>query len=627
MVPEELQKLPQWTHSYSSDEPKRPAHTNYEPSKGLTFAEALSRKVNGASVGLYVTDRDPYILGDIDHIDNVHYPFEEMSVTLTTLLTNNPTYAEVSPSGKGIRFIYKLLSPEEKKLVSGKNFLSVDSGRGAQINIGPPWMRMTGQECKFSAGRISTIRWENLKDVFSIPFSKDSNVTTPSAPKATLAEVSEHLMRIPIDQNPRVVRAFKNIFEEEYHHYTFWMKVLMALHDYATATNQMVECLSLAIKWSSQDTIAYTGEEDVVKHWRSMSSGQKEIVSYRTLFKLSYSSHLKWPVPRKVPRGKDARTYPAKPMNSEVANLQAMFDFYNIIIYNDAGNPFIYYLSGDEDVINKYYASLGMLFDKFIGPLDIQHLTSATLYWCQQIGWTGLGRGLLKDHLTAMSHTKVRLLDPVHYYFSTPFDKLPLVYQENASFYHKSTFDDLFECLEIEYLTPDKEKEEQLYRKYYRIWLYGLIRSMYYSDHNVINNCILILTGPEQIRKTSHFRYMLPEWMRGRYVVFTTHGFGTEASMRDLSKISATARIVVWDEVEQYLNEKTESNLKKLIDNTPQTVIDKYETIPRTIYPVSIYGATSNQNEFKLGSRGSRRMFIIPVKWVDTDSMSNICWH
>lgn len=627
MIPEELQRLPQWTYSFSTDEPKRPTHYNYPPYQGLSYEEAKAHEGNGISIGLYVTKQDPYILGDIDHIEDVHNPFNELPIELVDLLTSHPTYMEISPSGKGIRFIYKFHSKDEKKVTNNKYFVGLTTGKETQVNIGPPWMRMTGKVLNGSPGYISTVDWSDLEQAYAVHYVRGSNVTTPvPTTQAPLVEVQEHLMRIPLDQNLRVQRAFQTVFEGSYHHYTFWMKVMMALHCYAEATNQMIECLSLAIQWSATDPSAFTGEEDVANHWRSLSNGKCEVISHKTLFKLANLCTLQWPVPRPVKNKKVTRRLP---LNTELANMQYMMNYYNIRLCADVGNPMIYYITGDEDIMRRYMGVRDVtdLFGKYYGPFDIQRLVSAFQPFCQEIGFSGLSRGMLKDHLLTIIHLNNETFDPIEYYFSTPLEEMPPSYRDNIDHIDRSTFDDLFDCIKIDHMTNNKEREEGLYRDYYKKWLCGLIRSMYYRDTPSTNNCVLLLTGAEQIRKTSHFRYMLPKWMRDRYVVFTTHGFNTAESIRDITKIAASTRLIVWDEFDQFLNQTTESNLKKVIDNTPQTVIDKYEVIPKTIYPVAMYGATSNLREFKLGGDTNRRIFHIPVRWVDTDSMANICWH
>ena len=114
--------------------------------------------------------------------------------------------------------------------------------------------------------------------------------------------------------------------------------------------------------------------------------------------------------------------------------------------------------------------------------------------------------------------------------------------------------------------------------------------------------------------------------MRDERIAFTTHGFSTETSMRDLIKLASGNSLLVWDEIEQYLDAETESNFKKLIDSNPTKFIDKYETVEASYKPIAMYGATSNQREFKLSDTGSRRLFHIPIKWVDTDKLDTICW-
>ena len=110
-------------------------------------------------------------------------------------------------------------------------------------------------------------------------------------------------------------------------------------------------------------------------------------------------------------------------------------------------------------------------------------------------------------------------------------------------------------------------------------------------------------------------------------IALTTHGFKANNDMRDIVKIASSNMVVVWDEIEQYLDATTESNFKKVLDGNPQKFIDKYETNASTYVPLSLYGATSNKREFRLSDDGSRRIFHIPVTWVDTDTMDCICWH
>ena len=41
-----------------------------------------------------------------------------------------------------------------------------------------------------------------------------------------------------------------------------------------------------------------------------------------------------------------------------------------------------------------------------------------------------------------------------------------------------SDVDYLYEALDIDYQTGDQEREDDLYKSYYKIWLLGLVRNM-----------------------------------------------------------------------------------------------------------------------------------------------------
>ena len=70
-------------------------------------------------------------------------------------------------------------------------------------------------------------------------------------------------------------------------YYDFWVKVLMALHNYAMIADKKVECLDLAIEWSRKDLAHFVNEEDVTKRWRSFDNTKvQDIVTYKTLFKI-----------------------------------------------------------------------------------------------------------------------------------------------------------------------------------------------------------------------------------------------------------------------------------------------------------------------------------------------------
>lgn len=635
-IPKEIQALRQWTYSYSDTDLKRPTHYHYKPDGALSFAQAVEKAGDKRSFGLYVTKEDPYILGDIDHIDDPRNPYPDLPIQLVALLRDKPTYMEVSPSGHGIRFVYKLHDISEKQVVDGFYFKNkVEMGqdstgaiREAQINIGHPWQRFTGNAIPDSAEIIHTATLADFEDAFNLRHettkAKDlKNRMVDVSKLPSIEEVLRALQTIPLDQNLRVKRAYENTFMESYTHYSFWLKVLMALHNYAELSDRNVECLDAAIEWSKTDPTDYTGEDTVYKHWRSFSVAD-DYISYKSLFGIAHAVRLFWPRPKK--KKKNETTF--SPLITEYVNFLSLMDYYAIRIFRDYNNPHLVYITADYDIIEQYFMVVGVEehYGRFYGPFSKDTLVPPVYKLCQDSGFTGLNHGQASQFIKTYLVDTKETINLIRYYFDTPFERLPAKYQENADMYDNSTIEYLFGAIEVDYSTLNHEAEEQLYFAYYRAWLMGLVRNMYMNDDIRMNNCILLLTGKEQIRKTSHFKFLLPSFMR-QYIAFTTHGFANESSVRDVVKLSSTNLMLVWDEIEQYLDEKTESNFKKIIDNNPQKIIDKYEIVDRVITPIAVYGATSNMRELRLGAEGSRRLFHIPVKWVDTDLINTICWH
>lgn len=633
MIPSEIKQIKQWSHSYNEKELKRPTHTSYEPDGSLSYDEAIERAGDRLLVGFYVTHSDLYILGDVDHVENPLDPFSELPVGLAHLLRSKKTYSEVSPSGKGIRFILKLGEGENKTVLSGSTFYTKESSekRETQINIAQPWMTITGNATPYAYEKVDTVSIEELEEIFTLRYANVNvpQVTTVDTSKLpTLSELSTAVMTIPLDQNLRIQRAYEDQFNCTYAHYEFWMKILMGINHYATLAGKMMEGLELALQWSRTDPSDYESDEDVAKHWRSFSETEQEIISYRTVFGVAYKYRLFWPYPRPQSKAQKEKKLPLQPMNTEYANFRALVDYFNIEIHRDEDSLSRVYLTGDEDIIKEKLMMHRVIshYDKYYGPFVYDTLIPAFHILCQEQGFLSASHGHIQQFIKNWLATSSQTVNLTRLYFDTPYEELPPDYRLDEKWRESTTFDKLFSCLRIDHMTHDPDKEEELYKAYYKKWLLGLVRNMYFKDSIQMNNCVLLLTGREQIRKTSHFRYLFPPFLRDM-VSFTTHGFATENSMRDVSKLSATSLVLVWDELEQYLSGETESNFKKIIDGNPQKIIDKYETIEKTIKPIAIYGATSNMREFRLGAEGSRRIFHIPVSWVDTDLMHQICWH
>lgn len=641
-IPDELVTLKQWTYSHSIKELKRPMHTKYKPNGALELIEAMAAAGQERYTGFYVTKSDPYLLVDVDHVNDTNNPWDNMPPLLAALLRGKETYSEVSPSGEGLRFLLKLSDPNEKDLVSGNYFLSAElegkARKGVQINFGKPWMTITQNPTPYSVRAVAETSLKELQDVFRLKHkvhdlrTNEPQVEFAKASKLpTLAKIKVKFMSIPLDQNPRVVRAYEAMTGESYSHYEFWNKMLMALHDYASKSDQMTECFQLAIEWSKLDSDHYDGEASIRKHWDSFSSSEGKI-SYRSLFRIAYSSFVSWPVPEKQSDVERKLGAPRRPVYKVYKNFVALMDHYNIKLYRSEHNDNELYITGDRDIIPGYFGCFSHIreyYAKYYGVFDDRLITTPIINFMADHGYTRVGVGTAKELIAEWVKSNRDTVNLMKMYFTTPFDQLSEDLRGNACNLESSTFNDLFRCLEIDFqstTTDDIFAELILYKTMYRKWLFGVVRGILNPRSPMNNNCILVLTGKEQIRKTSHFRYLFPEPFRDK-VVFTTHGFNSDANLRDISRLSAQNLVLVWDEIEQYLNYNTETTFKRVIDSLPQTVVDKYQVLSSTFYPIAVYGGTSNQREFELSEKGNRRLFHIPVKWVDTEKMDQLCWY
>jgi len=616
MIPKELKGLKQWTYSYSVKEPKRPKYTKYEPNGALDYDTAIAKTTK--YVGIYVTSDDPYFLMDIDHIHDPENFELELPPKLQSFIYRNRTYCETSPSGKGIRLIFKFSSKKVKEGISGSTFFFFlkEDKREIQINIGPPWQTVTGNTLPQSTDTVTEVELSEVEKVFSIS-KKVVSITREEVGFEQLPEAKRiyaAIMSLPLDQNERIKRAYEKVTGHQYSHYDYWLKVLMALKDYCIRANNDILGIELAVKWSSTDPTDFDGEQSVIDKWKSLKG---EGVTYLTLFKLSREIELIWPYP----------TAKGAPIRTQIANYKALLDYYSITLIRDASHSFRYYITGDEDVIDRWFLSQPLLkryFD-YVGPFTIDNIHLLFASFFQENGFLGVSLEQIRSAFRALLPQVNDEIDFFKLYIDTPFNELPEELKENEHNYKDSDLDTLWSCIQLQ--NSATEREMDLYKRIFTAWFTGLVRSLYYKGEFEGNSGMLLLTGPEQTYKTSFFRYLLPTFFRGD-IVLTTHGFSSPAELRDLSKIAATSRIVVIDEVEQHFtDEVAEAGFKKLLDNLPQTVIDKYATVPTTIKPKAIYGATSNQDQFKLSMLGMRRLFRIPVLKIDTEKELSLCWH
>ena len=640
-IPEELHSIRQWTYSVSNEDKntlRQPVHAKSGPGGALYLQEAYERANIfdlGLSYGFYTTKEDPYILGDLDGVERIEDMWEYMPASLAYLLKKYPTYMEVSPSGKGIRFIYKFESKEVKAQFSRRKFSCIDKtdGQDVYVCIGKPWVRMTGNTLSISTDEITVIPLEELDKSFGLSETlKDAPIKTLEQIKEEAETVPFHklkaaLLGLPQDKNPRIRRAFKQTFRTEYKHYDYWINVMMAMHHYADMyPDEDVNCLSAFVAWSKKDIEGFESEDDIIRHWKSFTSTDRSI-TFHSILSLDAKCRIRWPRPKKQTKEEQEANMPLQPSTVEYANFEALINFFDISIYRDVRSEHTLYMKGDEDIITKHFATRHTDYhlDKYFGPFSAKEFVPLFAIFMQSHEFRGVKHTTVKDHVSGYLVKTLLSVDIFKIYLDTPYDKLPLRYQTYKENYSKSTFDELFSCLELNPRTDDP-KETDLYKRYYKCWLMGIPRALYYDGENKINNCCLILSGVEQKGKSTHFHRILPQIFRD-LIALIAHQFGEKNAVRDISKIASTKLVVYWDEVDRHLNKKSESNYKTIIDNSEQRFIDKYEVKESSACPQAIYGGCTNKWSIEMSNSGARRTFFIPIKSIDTEKMKSLCHH
>ena len=643
-VPNEIKGISQWTFTKQAEN-KAPKHTTFEPEGGKSFDELKQALKNGKGLLkaiFYATMEDPYILCDYDHLEDCENPFPELPPDLGYMLKTNPTYTEVSRGGDGIRFVYKLESADLKNQLAGHVFkgLEVSLDRKPEwshICIHKPGMTFTGKKLDYSTDSVTTITLDQLKKVYNLKFKKDFirsvNAPTKSGNLPSPADMIKLLHSLPIDANPRIQRAYLKTFKNEKHydHYNYWTKVMAALKEYTMHLKYDTEILQAFIDWSSKDHKHYEGVETVQKHWVSFQRSDGEIITFRTLISLHKNYNIKWKVPRAQTEAAKKAGAPKKPMLQEYVNFKQLLDHYNIKIYGNDIEHHVYYLTGDCDALDENFhtSKVQKHFNKYYGPYNEEVLERLFTIFLQANQFTGISNNTVRNHL--INHiTKISpSINLFKIYLDTPFDKLSKDYQDNAEYYETSTLDSIWKCITIDPVLPKalRAKEKELYKTFLRKWLMGILRGQYYKGRFGYNNCILILSGQESGNKSSFFDLLLPEFF-SRYITSPGHGFSSNTDLRDLSKLACEHLILTWDDIiYSHINSADETTFKKAIENRDNSFVDKWAKDKTTVTPFAIYGATSNKREFKMSDDGNRRLFIIPVKDVDTVKLLKICWH
>lgn len=565
------------------------------------------------------------------------------------------TYTELSLSGAGLHIVAEL-PPNGKLQLISKAYIKSKNFDG-QVSLSNNFMVMTGNKWPDSPTSIATITLDQVNEIIGRDCTKKDNgyskkkehveesaqlvndiegseiafktaVETEKLP--SLAQVEHAVSILPMTQSSRLRNAYEEILGVKYEHYNYWLTIGMSLYSYGVRTNQSARAYSLYLAWSQSDPEKYVGEDDVLAKWMSFSETTDiERITYKTLMR--FASLLEFEYPRvKI---KDGRRTGA-PLVNEYINFEYLLNRYNIRIFT-AGPMNGYFLSGDEDIINKYFRLPRMInLFGYLGPFSRNQLCGSALRLCQDSKYSGVSTvsTLVDTWLT----TPMEELDFFTLWLDTPFDELPEELQQiitikgeisqnkaNA-FDENSNFEYLSSCI---YWNGDEQDPEMskkmLYKTFMQLIKFHETIKLPFED----NGGFLALIGPENAYKTTFFNMLLPrplDFLKKNL----TMPVASDKGLRDFMRALGTKALVQIDEFEGFLDQrKLGPVLKSVISGNDMSFTEIFQTVEMDLPRKAVIVGTSNEKKHLLSQNGSRRMWLCQVEKIDTLKLMDFNWH
>lgn len=598
---------------------------DYPGSKpGMTKAEIKQEK---AQIGKYIEDNN-ILLGSEEHELYLRPTLNQLTDTSIERLLES-TYVEYSPSKIGLRIL--ITSKDKAKFTKAYKKSNKFDG---QIDVQNQFMTITGNQRPRSTDTLAEVPLLSLADVFEFrPVAQQQQQSDPTLEPALPNDktIRDALALLPMDQSPRIQSLWAEVTGSKYEHYTYWLSVGMALHDYAIKAEKpglLARMYLSYLQWSETDEEGFESEDDVETKWRSFSTTTgKTTLTYKTILKLAERLRFNYPRPQYNDKGLTT----GNPLINEYVNFQYLLDFYNITIYEDDG----FYLTGDKDIMEKYFETHGATkaLDRFWGPYSKDSLKAATLMLCQDSKWRRLSStATLVDTWLQLRR---KPLDIITEWLNTPFDQLPenLQYINTPKgrlradkFNDNSNMDFVFNCLNTQ--STDRTVEQAIYKAMLKKTLMQLIKFREppltpFTD----NGGMLILVGVENTYKSTFFKLLLPQSF-GHMRKEINMQLSGDKNIRDFVRQLGRKTIIQIDEFEGIMDQKTHGSMFKAIisgDNTSFT--DIFQTSETLAPRKAIIVGTTNETRLSLSSNGSRRMWLVKVNKIKTTELLYINLH
>jgi hypothetical protein len=631
-VPKDLLKQQKWWIAwYKKSKPdgsttKPPltqrGHSVDKDYEGVTISEAwkdidetIGRDSGG--VGFLVTHKHDYVFFDFDHVMEL----EHLPRKLKDWLIAKDAYTERSPSGKGFRVVMEC---KEKHLFDkGQPKLLKELCGDGSLYLTSGYVTVTGDWV--SGENIPEVTADELKqwfipkkaEVIQMPVDFNSSIKHPD-----ISLIGEALRMCKLDQSQRIQKVYKEIFNEEYDHYQYWLKILQACHHYGTKTGRVKDIASMVYEWSATDETDYVDEDDVFIHFDSMEEkSDKGIITYNTLFKFAELLKYQWPVEKFDNKGNPT----GKPMHTDVVNMQyLMEEYFNLRFFEDIFGHSIY-VTGDKSAIDKYFKSRMIVKEHFgmTGPFPLKVIEDIVVMIAQTNKYSGINAHNIKGTWKSSVSGKIEPVNTLKLWLDTPSDELPEDLIEHDTDKSISNIEGLMSCFEF---TPGQNME--LTKVQFDKFIHSMVMPVYNLENKFADRPFLfLLVGPEASRKSTFCSNLFPANLREQFVTNSSETLNGDKSYRDFKIMLVESALIAIDEADNMLKKDTGSKVKFLVTTPYVNIIPIYGKHSEKRIRTAAIIASTNKMNFTFEREGSRRLAIIKLDNIDTDKLDKINKH
>jgi len=629
-LPSFLLEQPIWLAYYYKRNPD--GTYSKPPCKGYTVKDdepgvSFGIAIKDGYPGIKINKHNNLIAFDVDDHEakkgNREFSTKVLPDDFKAFLNKHRSYTEISPSKCGLRTLFLC---NDKSSLPGRVNLNSELCVGGELFANSGYVTVTGNALR---------KWD-IKEISAseiVPwFKKNGDQLEPEPEPDPSLELFKQASSLPdldvmlealrlcrLDQSAAVRRAYEVIMNQSYNHYDYWFKVMSAVHNYMSilGTNS-AKIFANILEWSQSDTEAYVDDDDVMAHWSSLSD-QENKISYNTLFKFARLIKFDWPV-EKVDR-KGIGT--GKPLINEYKNFKYLMEYFDISFYHEPYTNGLYVETDIKTIENYFIDETTAYFFGKVGPFSQEDLVATLWTLAQDNHYDNIPLGTIAPIAKTYISKTTKKFNLMDQWLNTEYKDLPPELLEPGTDSSCSNIDYIIDCLKLHPL-----QNKDLAKKYLEAFFFGIVMPIYnpnriWPEHNFM----LILTGPENCRKSSFFSSLMPPQFKNYLITHSTETLSSAKSLRDFMIQMTSSALLVIDEFEIFYNRKNDSLFKSLVTCDSVDYIPIYsKMMTKTIRTAALAG-TTNQQKLPLEQDSSRRVALVEVSFIDTDSLMKVNWH